>query len=68
MNTVVSDYFHELFTGEEYEQEDMNTPGHRKVTDEQNIDLIADFTMDEFTLAIKQMHSDKASGPDGLNP
>ncbi|KAL8117764.1 hypothetical protein AgCh_015597 [Apium graveolens] len=30
--------------------------------------LTAEFSFEEFTLAIKQMHPDKASGPDVLNP
>lgn len=29
---------------------------------------MAGITFDEFTRAVKQMHPDKASGPDGLNP
>lgn len=30
--------------------------------------LVADLSFEEFSTAIKQMHPDKASGPDGLNP
>lgn len=35
---------------------------------DQNQDLVADVTFEEFTVAMSQMHPDKASGPDGLNP
>lgn len=38
-----------------------------RVTESQNRMLTADFTFEEFTAAIKSMHPDKASGPDGLN-
>lgn len=30
--------------------------------------LTAEVTFEEFIKAVKQMHPDKASGPDGLNP
>lgn len=42
--------------------------GERKVTDEQNRRLVVEISFDEFSLAIKQMHPDKPSGPDDLNP
>lgn len=32
------------------------------------MELVADVTFEEFSLAVNQMHPDKASGPDGLNP
>lgn len=34
----------------------------------QNMKLTEEFSFEEFTMAIKQMHLDKVSGPDGLNP
>lgn len=37
------------------------------ITDEQNEALTAELNFEEFTLAVKQMHPDKVSGPDGLN-
>lgn len=67
MCRIVRDYFTSLFTVKD--RTDMATMvGHRQVTTEQNIMLSKEFTFDEFTLAIKQMHPDKAAGPDGLNP
>lgn len=30
--------------------------------------LVEDVSFEEFTEAVHQMHPDKASGPDGLNP
>ena len=35
---------------------------------EQNESLVAPFSKEEFTKAIKQMHLEKLPGPDGLNP
>lgn len=46
----------------------MDLEEHRTVTAEQNRMLIDEFSFEEFTIAIKQIHPDKASGPDGLNP
>lgn len=40
----------------------------RVVTEEQNLGLIAEISFEEFRTAVKHMHPDKASGPDGLNP
>ena len=40
----------------------------RHVTRLENEGLIRPFTFDEFELAVKLMHLDKALGPDGLNP
>ena len=40
----------------------------QKVTRVDNEALLSPFTFDEFELAVRQMHSDKTSGPDGLNP
>lgn len=46
----------------------MNIDNPLMVTVEQNLKLIEEFTLEEFTTAIKHMHPDKASGPDGLSP
>lgn len=67
MCRVVRDYFTSMFTLEDQSEEVMMA-GHRMVTAEQNRLLTEEFRSDEFTLAIKQMHPDKAVGPDGLNP
>lgn len=40
----------------------------RVVTQVQNDMPTADVNSEEFTEAVDQMHPDKASGPDGLNP
>ena len=38
------------------------------LTDTQNANLIAALTFAEFDVAVKQMHPNKASGPDGFSP
>lgn len=38
------------------------------ITPRQNLDLTQDFRFEKFTIAVKQMHGDKAPGPDGFNP
>lgn len=37
-------------------------------TAEQNRELVAALSFEDFTMTVKQMHPDKASGSDGLNP
>lgn len=68
MCDVVLTYFADLFRGDlTYEDSShMNYP--RKITAEQNSRLVEDLTFEEFSTAVKEMHPDKASGPDGLNP
>lgn len=34
----------------------------------QNEELTKEFSMEEFSIAIKQMHLDKSPGPDDFNP
>lgn len=68
MAAVVETYFTELFAGEVEDMELEQIIGHRMISQEQNLQLIKDFSFEEFTIATKQMHPDKASGPDGLNP
>ncbi|KAL8126745.1 hypothetical protein AgCh_013868 [Apium graveolens] len=68
MCEVVKEYFNTLFTVNDNTGETQNSRGHRVVSEEQNKLLTEDFSFGEFTEAIKQMHHDKASGPDGLNP
>lgn len=38
------------------------------VSEDQNASLVAELSFEEFEDAVKQMHPDKASGPDGLSP
>lgn len=53
----------------EYEEGDLSHEKRvRLVSPDQNLKLIEDFSFQEFTKAVKQMHPDKSAGPDGLNP
>lgn len=68
MCTVVREYFTDLFAGE-VENVNLNQPtGHITVIREQKLKLVEEFSFKEFSVAVKQMHLDKSSGPDGLNP
>lgn len=68
MAGIVLNYFSNLFTGVAPEEDFEHMDCPRQFTAEQNAQLVEDLTFEEFTIAIKQMHPDKASGPDGLNP
>lgn len=68
MSTIVLNYFTKLFTENEVTLNQMNSSSPRLVTDEKNDFLTGDFTFEEFTAVIKEMHPDKTSGPDGFNP
>lgn len=65
---IVRDYFSESFEGNSENVDAEFIVGKRTVSVEQNLKLVEEFTFEEFTLAIKDMHPDKASGLDGLNP
>ncbi|XP_074347681.1 uncharacterized protein LOC141686552 [Apium graveolens] len=68
MSEIVREYFSKLFTEEEGINNMTMPDSHRMLSAEQNRKLTEEFTFDEFTTALKQMHPDKAGGPDGLNP
>lgn len=68
MCSVVSDYFTLLFTGEVEEGSLSQDRGIRTISLEQNVKLTEDFSFEEFTTAVKQMHPDKSAGPNVLNP
>lgn len=68
MHSVVVDYFNKLLDGQKDVNYDDDENRESLVSDEQNQALMEDITFEEFTRAVKQMHPDKASGPDGLNP
>lgn len=68
MCDIVTDYFSKLFTEEEHTIDMANANSHRMLYAAQNLELTEEFTFEEFTVALKQMHPDKAGGPDELNP
>lgn len=68
MCKVVHNYFSGVFSSQVNESMVDRNMSPRTVTSEQNSKLVEELNFDEFTLAVKQMHPDKASGPDGLNP
>lgn len=62
-------YFKEIFnggTGIDNRQD--NAGVHRMNSENQNSKLVKELQFEEFTSVIKQMHLDKVSGPDGLDP
>lgn len=68
MGEVIHDYFSNSFAASNNVQMNRTIASPRVISAEQNQSLIADMTFEEFTEAVYQMHPDKASGPDGLNP
>lgn len=68
MSMVVKEYFSNVFAGRNQDAVSYQEAEERVVDENQNRMLIAEVNFVEFTLAVKQIHLDKASGPDGLNP
>jgi hypothetical protein len=66
--TIAKEYFDHLFTQGTHADEEVTSLMHNRVTSEDNISLTKDFVIEEFKEALFSMHSDKAPGPDGLNP
>jgi hypothetical protein len=68
MCNVALDYFANLFTQSTSDNEEVTSLLSGRVTADDNESLTKDFLIDEFKDALFSMHSDKAPGPDGLNP
>ncbi|KAL8105033.1 hypothetical protein AgCh_028992 [Apium graveolens] len=68
MGRLVQDYFISVFGEAGAITETGLASSPRRVSDMQNVQLTSNVSFEEFSEAIHQMHPDKASGPDGLNP
>ena len=56
---IIRDYFVNLFTEEEHTTGMASPNSHRVLTNAHNTELIKDFTFEEFTAALKQMHPER---------
>lgn len=68
LGEIVRHYFQNLFIPGESVYEPVLVPVSRVVTDDDNLALLAPFTLEEFRTALFSMNSDKVPGPDGFNP
>lgn len=68
MGELVRDYFQNVFGDPGEGRSSANVDNPRKLSYEQNKMLIREVSFEEFTVAVHQMHPDKASRPVGLNP
>ena len=68
MGSIALSYFRNLFSSSLPNFDGMEISLTDVVNLEENESLVAPFSKEGFTKAIKQMHPKKSSGPDGLNP
>lgn len=70
LHGIVSEYFSTLFTASDsvHDIEQVTQHIRGSISSDENNYLIRDFEEEEFKVAVKQMHKDKAPGPDGFNP
>lgn len=68
MCAVLLNYFTQVFKESNNSNVNPSNMDTAIISTSQNEMLTADLTFAEFTKAVKDMHPDKASGPDGLNP
>lgn len=64
---MLKKYYTEIFAGTKHNSILLVFDDEVEVTDAQNGMLTANLSFKEFTEAVKSMHPDNASGPDGLN-
>lgn len=67
---MIGSYFNNIFEASNLDcgRLDFLDVVHPIISEQQNSMLTETFELEEFTMAIKQMHGDKAPGPDGFNP
>lgn len=68
MCNVVKSYFEKIFGQDSDLVDNDEVDVAAVISDTQNAMLEADFSFEEFSEALKQMHPHKSAGPDGLNP
>ena len=68
MGAIALSYFRNLFSSGLPNFNGLEISLTDVVSLEENESLVAPFSKEEFTKAIKQMHLEKSPGPDGLNP
>lgn len=67
MCDIVLNYFSSIFSGQADREAVNSIQCSKIIIDAQNNALTGELKFEEFTLAVKQMHPDKATGPGGLN-
>ncbi|XP_074342398.1 uncharacterized protein LOC141679917 [Apium graveolens] len=65
---VMIEYFSELFTATDMDWTEVVSYVNRRVTNEQNADLLLPIDPSEVNIALFNMHPDKSPGPDGMSP
>lgn len=65
---LLKSYYVNVFSASDCINRHTQVPIQASISTEQNNMLTASLTFQEFTNAVRSMHPDKASGPDGLNP
>lgn len=65
---LLKEYYSKVFAGYECRSCEPDISSDVSISDNQNVMLVAELQFEEFTEAVKCMHPDKASGPNGLNP
>lgn len=68
MCKVLKEYFNQVFSAADSNDSQSNQSSNVVISSIQNEELTAELSFKEFSQAVKSMHPDKASGPDGLNP
>ncbi|XP_074322969.1 uncharacterized protein LOC141659929 [Apium graveolens] len=68
MCDMVKAYYKNMFADPAVTRDFQQRVCEGTVSLEHNAHLVADLSFEEFEISVKQMHPDKASGPDGLNP
>lgn len=67
---MVHQYFTHLYAANSQQvfAKELLLSARLSISDKVNAKLTKHFTIDEFKMAVFQMHPDKSPGPDGFNP
>lgn len=68
MCDIVKAYYKDVFTGPSVAHDFQVRKSENTVNLDQNAPLVTELSFEEFEIAIRQMHPDKSSKPDVLNP